>query len=205
MGWLWLVGSLKLYVSFAKEPYKRDLNSAKETYNLKELTNRSHPIVTFCVRKRLSRQNKPGFIHVQQLIRVVLLYLYEIFNVCMKFCMESWNTCEISEARLKIRVALWVWKRVWKSICVYVSVKWCVVVCMYVSMSVCMYARETRMKSCFHTSCFLWVCVWCACMFMLVYMYICVYIDIHVYACICICMYLVMHVWMHVCWIYVRM
>jgi len=24
MGWLWLVGSFKLYVSFAKEPYKRD-------------------------------------------------------------------------------------------------------------------------------------------------------------------------------------
>jgi len=24
MGWLCLVGSLKLYVSFAKEPYKRD-------------------------------------------------------------------------------------------------------------------------------------------------------------------------------------
>ena len=24
MGWLRLVGSLKLYVSFAKEPYKRD-------------------------------------------------------------------------------------------------------------------------------------------------------------------------------------
>jgi len=24
MGWLWLVGSLKLYVSFAKEPYKRE-------------------------------------------------------------------------------------------------------------------------------------------------------------------------------------
>jgi len=24
MGWLWLVGSIKLYVSFAKETYKRD-------------------------------------------------------------------------------------------------------------------------------------------------------------------------------------
>jgi len=24
MGWLWLVGSMKLYVSFSKEPYKRD-------------------------------------------------------------------------------------------------------------------------------------------------------------------------------------
>jgi len=24
MGWIWLVGSIKLMVSFAKEPYKRD-------------------------------------------------------------------------------------------------------------------------------------------------------------------------------------
>jgi len=32
MGWLGLVGSLRLSVSFAKEPYKRDLYSAKETY-----------------------------------------------------------------------------------------------------------------------------------------------------------------------------
>jgi len=33
----------------AKTPYKRDLYSAKETYNFKELTNRSHPITHICV------------------------------------------------------------------------------------------------------------------------------------------------------------
>jgi len=43
MGWLQSVGALKLQVSFAKEPYKRDY-SAKETCNFKEPTNRSHPI-----------------------------------------------------------------------------------------------------------------------------------------------------------------
>jgi len=43
MAWLRLVGSLKLYVSFAKEPYKREY-SAKETYNFKEPTKRSHPV-----------------------------------------------------------------------------------------------------------------------------------------------------------------
>jgi len=43
MGWLWLVGSIKLQVSFAKEPCKRDY-STKETCNLIEPTNRSHPI-----------------------------------------------------------------------------------------------------------------------------------------------------------------
>jgi len=45
MGSLRLVGSLKLQVSFAKEPYKRDC-SAKETCDFKGPTNRSHPILT---------------------------------------------------------------------------------------------------------------------------------------------------------------
>jgi len=44
MRWLRSVVSLKTYVSFAKEPYKRDLYSAKETYILKEPTNHSNPI-----------------------------------------------------------------------------------------------------------------------------------------------------------------
>jgi len=45
MGSLRLVGSLKLQVSFEKEPYKRDYIPAKETYSFKKPTNRSHPIV----------------------------------------------------------------------------------------------------------------------------------------------------------------
>ena len=44
MGWLRLVGSLELQVSFAKLPYKRDDILQQETYNLKEPTTRSHPI-----------------------------------------------------------------------------------------------------------------------------------------------------------------
>jgi len=47
MGWLRLVGPFKSHVSFAKEPYKRDLYSAKETYNLEEPANHSHPICGF--------------------------------------------------------------------------------------------------------------------------------------------------------------
>jgi len=46
MRWLRLVGSLETYVFFAKEPYKRDLNSAKETYHFKETSHLSHPIPT---------------------------------------------------------------------------------------------------------------------------------------------------------------
>jgi len=37
MGWLQVVGSLKIYVFFAKEPYKRDLYSAKRPIILKSL------------------------------------------------------------------------------------------------------------------------------------------------------------------------
>jgi len=42
MRWLRLVGSLKKYVSFAKEPYKRDLYSAKETYHFEESVHSVH-------------------------------------------------------------------------------------------------------------------------------------------------------------------
>jgi len=44
MGWLQLVESIKLYVSFAEEPYKRGDILQKETYNFIDLTDRSHPI-----------------------------------------------------------------------------------------------------------------------------------------------------------------
>ena len=49
MGCLRLVGSLKVKVFFAKEPYKTDDILPKETYNFKEPTNHSHPwVLTFC-------------------------------------------------------------------------------------------------------------------------------------------------------------
>ena len=45
MGWLRLVGSLKLEVSFEKEPYKRDDILQKRPIILRSLpTSRSHPI-----------------------------------------------------------------------------------------------------------------------------------------------------------------
>ena len=63
MGWLRLVGSLKLQVSFAKEPYKKELYSAKETYNFKEPTNRSNPIapcpLLHCFLSNISKKNSP--------------------------------------------------------------------------------------------------------------------------------------------------
>ena len=45
VGWLWLVGSIKLQVSFAKEPYKRDYILQKRPIVLRSLlTVASHPI-----------------------------------------------------------------------------------------------------------------------------------------------------------------
>jgi len=44
VGWLRLVASLKIYVSFAKEPHKRDLYSAKRPKFFREPTNRRHSI-----------------------------------------------------------------------------------------------------------------------------------------------------------------
>jgi len=44
MGWLWLVGSIKLQVSFAREPYKRDDILQKRRIMFIDPTERSHPI-----------------------------------------------------------------------------------------------------------------------------------------------------------------
>ena len=44
MGWLWLVGSIKLQFSFAKEAHKRDNILQKKTCNFINSTDRSHPI-----------------------------------------------------------------------------------------------------------------------------------------------------------------
>ena len=47
MAWLRLVGSLKLHVSFAKEPYTRDDILQKRPIFLKEPTHRSHHICVY--------------------------------------------------------------------------------------------------------------------------------------------------------------
>ena len=45
MGWLPLVGSSKITGLFCKRALQKRRYSAKETYNFKEPTNRSHPII----------------------------------------------------------------------------------------------------------------------------------------------------------------
>jgi len=46
MGWLWLVGLIKLYVSFAKEPYKRDCILQKRPIILSVLLTVATPKLT---------------------------------------------------------------------------------------------------------------------------------------------------------------
>jgi len=57
MGWLRLVGSFKLYVSFA-EYGLFDSALPKETYNFKEPTNRSHPIELILIAVNAERGEK---------------------------------------------------------------------------------------------------------------------------------------------------
>ena len=52
MVWLRVGGCLKIQVSFAKEPYKRDQYSAKETHIFKNPTHRSYPIASIYERDR---------------------------------------------------------------------------------------------------------------------------------------------------------
>jgi len=54
MGWLRLVGSLQLYVSFAKKPYKRD-DILQKGRRIKEPANRSHPIMRMWIGKQNTR------------------------------------------------------------------------------------------------------------------------------------------------------
>jgi len=70
MGWLRVAGSLKLQVSFAKEPYQRDY-SAKETCNFKEPTDRSHLIHTY---KEASFCCHLSFL--------VVIRMYDCINIC---------------------------------------------------------------------------------------------------------------------------
>jgi len=92
MGWLPLVGSLKLQVSFAKKPYKRAYNSAKETYNFKEPTNRSHP--TAALRAVALRCTRVG---ADETYLYVCCYVFICVMWCVHMCgvMYSYVWCDV--------------------------------------------------------------------------------------------------------------
>jgi len=76
MGWLRLVCSFQLQVSFAKEPYKRDLHSAKETHNFKE------PADPQCFRNIMDPQCFPNIVEDEYLPATICT----LFTITGLFC-----------------------------------------------------------------------------------------------------------------------
>jgi len=76
--WLRLLGSLKTSVSFAKEPCKRDLYSANETYIFKEPTHHSHPIPMYA--SCHISMNAPCHVSINQPCHT-LIYIMSYINI----------------------------------------------------------------------------------------------------------------------------
>ena len=70
MGWLRLVGFLKLQVSFAEYSLFYRSSFAKETYNLKEPTNTRYEVAT-----------------ITRLLKIVVLF-------CKRECIKETNSCK---------------------------------------------------------------------------------------------------------------
>ena len=51
---------MKIHVSFAKDPYKRELHSEKETYIFGEPANRRHPIKKGSTKRAITYPKKEG-------------------------------------------------------------------------------------------------------------------------------------------------
>ena len=77
IGWLWLVGLIKLQVSFAKISLYKRRYSAKETYNLIDPTDHSHPIIQYASRILIHI-----FIHTYIYIHIhICTYIIRFFSL----------------------------------------------------------------------------------------------------------------------------
>jgi len=119
MGWLRWVGSLKLYVSFAKEPYKRDDILQKRPVILRGLLIVATPYVWM-------RQHRQDFSHWARVYICVCVRVWIIRNVCacVYESFEMWSR-------------LW-----WVCVCMFV----CVHVCVYVWSEIWMCVRMNLPK-----------------------------------------------------------
>jgi len=126
MGWLQLVGSFKLSVSFAKEPYKRELYSAKETYNFKEPTNRSHPICPNAFRF-LQDCRWIVFVGLFHVFRSLLqksptketyiyIYIYLVFFMYISLFCRSLLTCLSNTSALSVDIYIYMY--IYINICI---------------------------------------------------------------------------------------
>jgi len=93
MGWLRLVGSLNLKVSFAKEPYKRHHILQKETYNFNEPTNRSHPIhahvQTYTHTNTHKHTNTEEHMHTRVYVAAGWISASTLGYVCVRVCIQE--------------------------------------------------------------------------------------------------------------------
>jgi len=86
MGWLRLVGSLKLQVSFAKEPYQRDYILQKKPMILRSLLIVATPYIFLHVCERHTPHQQTHYIQ-----RCVFLRIYVHACIRTNVCMWSWH------------------------------------------------------------------------------------------------------------------
>jgi len=98
MGWLWLVGSIKLQVSFVKEPYKRDSVLQKIPIILSILLTVATPCLNrgYCagvcvyiykyVYLYMLDENLLGLMMVSTLLKIVESRLFELWILCRCVC-----------------------------------------------------------------------------------------------------------------------
>ena len=170
MGWLRLVGSLKLQVSFAKEPYKRDDILQKRPIILRSLLIVATPYacmrVFVCVwhrdQAKFRREESCAVVVGSAPIReCACIHEYKCMNVymrinsficeCMYVCMSEYK-CMFMCSHVWMYVGLHVCKHV---CCMNVnqSIYTCMCACMYVCMSVCMCICNEFMCLCMVMSC----------------------------------------------------
>jgi len=97
MGWLSLVGSLKFIGLFCKRALEKRQYSGKETYNLIDPTNRSHPIyihMCICMYKSYTYDRT----HIRRLINFLIIEKHDIqlecrvpttLQTCKNMCLHS--------------------------------------------------------------------------------------------------------------------
>jgi len=137
MGWLRLVGSLKLWVSFVKEPYKRDYVLQKRPIILRSLIIVATPYVYphTCVSK---------YIHVYAYIYIGMIYIY--VNIWWISCTHTFicicvhiRICTYTHTHINIQIHL--------SIDLHMRIHWNVPVIFHCSactfVCVCEYAWES--------------------------------------------------------------
>jgi len=120
MGWLQLVDSLKLQVSFAKEPYIRDgilAYSAEETYNFKEPTNRSQPSsrLMTCVAHKEKQSTVTQHGSPPKTCVYVLMYSKSQVVVVHRSCPRKQKLLSYTEAVLIRRTCFHVYTRICSS------------------------------------------------------------------------------------------